>query len=127
MASLRLDADNDIDFSTGTAVWIGGARAPDTRLDAIAQHVRTRLQLFQGEWFLDDRVGVPWFQRILGRKGVRDVASQILRSVVAGTPGIVKVDRFDLSIDSDRHAEVSFSATADTGETIDLTVPLIVG
>lgn len=63
-------------------------------VDAIVQNMRIRLRFFLGEWFLDQRLGVPWIQRIfVASPDIRDV-DQILRRVILSTPGIASVDRF---------------------------------
>jgi hypothetical protein len=67
--------------------------------DSVLQRVWIRLRWFLGEWFLDQRLGVPWRERIL-IKGVdvRDV-KQILARVVEQTPGVASVVDFDCTID----------------------------
>lgn len=46
--------------------------------DRIAQELTVRLRWWLGEWFLDQRQGVPYLQRIL-RKGV---SAQTVRAIV---------------------------------------------
>jgi hypothetical protein len=121
VSTWKLASDGDLDLSSGTLQWIDG-------IDAIAQRVRTRLQFFRGEWFLDQRLGVPWFQVILGAKGGEQVAAQILRAVIEGTPGVDRVDELSLDLDgTTRTAAVAFRATTISGEAFQVDAPLIVG
>lgn len=67
---------------------IGGAIVED--LDAIAQRLRTRLQMFRGTWFLNKNAGVPYYKEILGKKGAKDPSriNAVLVEAILGTPGI---------------------------------------
>ena len=112
MSTFKLDADNDLDLSSGTFAWLTGA-------DAIAQNVMTRLRFFKDEWFLDTRLGVPFFQRILGVKNAEDDAAAIFRSVILSTPGVSVLDRLDVEVDRQtRNLTVSFEARSDDDDVI---------
>jgi hypothetical protein len=96
---------------------------------AVAQHIRQRLSFFLGEWFLDIRQGVPWFQVILNRAD-EATATAILRNVVGGTPGVLEVITFTAKLDrSTRRLSVSFVARTIDGDILTETdyVPLIPG
>lgn len=68
--------------------------------DAVLQRVWIRLRMFLGEWFLDQRIGVPWRERILIKGAdIRDVR-QILTRVVEGTPGVARVETFDCTLNA---------------------------
>jgi hypothetical protein len=66
--------------------------------DAIVQRVAFRWRFFLGEWFLDQRLGVPWYQRIL-KKGadLRDVR-QLLINVALQVPGVKSVNNFTIAL-----------------------------
>ena len=57
-------------------------------LDAIIQDVSTRLQFFLGEWFLNTKAGIPYFQKILGKHKPDGYVASLFRRVVLETPGI---------------------------------------
>lgn len=117
---IALDTFGDIDVSTGDLVLLD-----DT--DAIKQHLRIRLQFFLGEWFLDTRVGVPYFEQLLGQKPNDEVVRSIMRSVVLSTPGVTEMR--DLTIDYDgasRNLAVAFTAVTDTGAILEFDEELIV-
>jgi len=80
-------------------------------LDAIAQDCEIRLQFFLGEWYLDTRLGVPYFQKILGQKPRIQAVKGIFRDAILTTPGILNI--FELTIDyinTTRTLTVSFRA-----------------
>jgi hypothetical protein len=87
--------------------------------DAIAQHVRIRLQHFLGEWFLDEREGVPYFERILVANPDLVAIREAYRRTIAETPGIASVR--DIGLDFDRQTRtlrVTGSAVTTDGATI---------
>lgn len=54
----------------------------------VAQAISTRLKLWMGEWFLDNTVGTPWLQHILGRSSNPDA---YIRRAILGTQGVVSL------------------------------------
>ena len=77
---------------------------------AVAQAVLTRLRLFQGEWFLDTTLGMPWFQQVLGfnTQAARDAAIQ---NTILGTPGVNQIVSYTSTV-VDRKLQVE--CTIDT-------------
>ena len=107
---LQLDSDFDLDLVEGDLALIEG-------LDAIRQHVRQRLQLFLGEWFLDITVGVPYFQNVYVKNPNFIVVEALFRDRVLSTPGIDEVNSFDFDYDNNtRQLSVSFAATTINGD-----------
>jgi len=85
--------------------------------DAIAQRIRTRLLFFSGEWFLDKRLGIPYFDQILVKNPRLPVVNEIFRKAVKGVPGVASVSNVSTTI-TDRLARVGtvdFEATLDDG------------
>lgn len=84
----RLDENNDPVFGGGMNDYI-------TDADAVAQIIRTRLQLYRGEWWEDLNIGIPMWQSILGQMGPsKTVADRILSKCIASTPYVVRVVSF---------------------------------
>lgn len=50
----REDADGDYTFGSGDDTWL--INSPE----AVAQAVKTRFELWYGQWFLDTTEGTPW-------------------------------------------------------------------
>ena len=109
MADLKLSATHDLVFEDDELVLIEGR-------EAIAQDVLVRLQFFQGEWVLDIRLGMPYFQKILGKKPRLAAVKSIFRDAILGTPGITAVNDLDLSYTGvTRVLSVSFTAETTDG------------
>ena len=110
MADLKLDNTNDLAIEDDDLVIIDG-------IDAIAQDCEVRLNFFQGEWFLDTRLGVPYYQKILGTKPRLIAVKGILRKAILTTPGILSILDFELDFDaSTRRLSTSFRANTVKGE-----------
>lgn len=64
---------------------------------AVGQHVRQRLMTFVGEWFLDNRVGVPWLSRIMARKFDPELAESVVKAEILKTDGVREITAFSVS------------------------------
>jgi len=89
---LKLTTDGDLDFSTGDLILL-------EHPDDIAQHLRIRLRFFLGEWFLDQRIGIPYFEKILIKNPNEAVIRSIYRDVILTTPGVEALRSLELSYD----------------------------
>ncbi|CAD5276570.1 conserved hypothetical protein [Bosea sp. 62] len=102
----KLDENGDYSFGRGPVdFW---RDVPD----AVAQSVRTRLHLEQGEWYLDSQEGTPWRTQVLGKRteNTRDLMIQMR---VTETPGVNEL----VSYSSDLNRETrgfSVGLTIDT-------------
>jgi hypothetical protein len=122
MSDLKLDpVTHDLDLSTGDLQIVTG-------LDAIVQRLRIRYQFFLGEWFLDERQGIPFYQKILIKNPNFADVNSILREVATTTPGVAEVNRVDFDFDSaTREFTVDLWARSDDDEPIEVKLPFIVG
>lgn len=110
MADLKLDADGDLEIgSDGDLIIVTG-------IDAIAQHLRIRLQFFLGEWFLDTRLGIPYFEEVLRKSPDLNVVQSLLREAIDETPGVIAINSFELDYDGvTRSLSLDFRALTDEG------------
>ena len=117
-----------IDPTTSDIVHDGRSLVLVADLDAIAQSLRTRLAFFEGEWFIDETFGVPYFQSILGVKTPLPAVREIFRETIAGTVGVLDI----LSLALTPHAtqarayNLTFTCNTDLGE-LTLTVAAGIG
>lgn len=90
----------------------------------VRQNIETRYRFFLGEWFLDQREGVPWYRDVFGKNIDRELARSVLLQVLEQTPGVLAVDTFELTFDEqNRKIDLSFVAqTSDGPVNIDLTI-----
>lgn len=112
MADLALDNNLDLGLTGDRLSLVEGA-------DAIAQKVGIRLRFIRGEWFLDERIGLPYYTDVLVKNPDLTVVQSLFRRAIASTPGILEIVRFSLTVDAARRvARVEFQARADNGDTI---------
>lgn len=104
---LRLDAENDPIFYP---------QAELTNLDAVAQAILTRLNLFQGEWWENLNEGTPMFQEIISQRaspGGQQIMALALAQRVQGTPFVSGVTDMVVSFDPVKR-KFQFRCTAQT-------------
>lgn len=112
MRTLTLDpVTGDLSVEAGRLVVASGQ-------DAIRQKLQVRLRLWQGEWFADTSVGVPYLG-MLG-KATEAFAESQLRQAILTCPGVAALDRFSLTVDARRRATVSFAARTTSGEVVEV-------
>lgn len=80
--------------------------------ESVAQAVKTRLLLIQGEFFLDTSVGTPYNSRILGAGRVSTFSSAI-RQVILDTQGVTGITKYSAFFNAIIR-KASVSATIDT-------------
>ena len=88
----RLTPSGDYSFGHGPLDYLPESAA------AVAQRVRTRLDLWRGQWFADTSAGTPWETEILGKytTGTRDL---VLRSVILETAGVRSLLAYSSRVD----------------------------
>jgi hypothetical protein len=102
----KLDENGDYSFGRGPVdFW---RDVPD----AVAQSVRTRLHLEQGEWYLDSQEGTPWRTQVLGKRteNTRDLMIQMR---VTETPGVNELVSYSSDLNRDTR-DFSVGLTIDT-------------
>lgn len=108
MADIKLDINGDLDLSTGDLVIITG-------IEATAQRLRRKLKFFLSEWFLDTRLGIPYFESILVKNPQTNVILSIYRKAITTDEAVVSLSDLVLEYDGgNRSLSVTFHA-----ETID--------
>ncbi len=112
MITMGLNSDGDIDFVGGKATTLRDA-------DAVKQKLAQRFQFFQGEWFLDTSIGMPYYKSILIKNPDVSLLRQIFSNCILKCPGVARLDALDLTWDRDiRRLTVSFVAALESGEII---------
>lgn len=113
MRCFKLTADNDLALdNSGRLIPLDGA-------EAAAQILQCKFLLVLGEWFLDRRVGVPYFTRILTKNPDIGDIRRIFISVIRSEPTITEIS--ELTLDFDRSARTlafTLSVKHDSGATI---------
>lgn len=117
MSSIQLDETGDILVTDNRLTLTEG-------LEAIRQHLWVKLQIFLGEWFLDNEIGVPWFRDVLIKNPSFVVVQQVLKDQILTTQGVLELLEFDFELNTTtRVATLNFKARCDDG-IIDFTLPV---
>jgi len=107
----KLDENGDYSFGHQQADFL--IDSPE----AVAQAVKTRLELDVGEWFLDKTEGMPWSAEVLGERTVVTRDSAIQRRIL-GTQGVTQIDSYDSTLDPEtRKFSAAAEITTDYGST----------
>lgn len=87
MKGRRLDKNNDIYLEDGMVC------RNQTFRDTVKQRVKTTLQTFTGELFVDPRVGVAWYEKVLNQSILAiDLAKQEIKNVIENVDGVDSVE-----------------------------------
>ena len=113
MSDIQLNnLNNDIDLSSDSLRIVSGCKA-------IRQNIMIRLKFFLGEGVLDTRIGIPYFESILGKQENTSVISTMLKDAILTTAGVESILSFDLVVNrKTRISEVSFEASVSDGDII---------
>jgi hypothetical protein len=68
-----------------------------TGADAIAQRLTIRYRMWLGEWFLDERQGIPYIEKVFVKAPKLALIERLFRRVTTSTPGIQTVKSFDMA------------------------------
>ncbi|QIG74973.1 baseplate assembly protein W [Rhizobium phage RHph_I72] len=90
--------------------------------EAVGQHVRTRLMAYEGEWFLDSAVGLPWVRDILG--GLYDpiLAEAVIKAEILDTDGVTDISSFSVSFSRQTRGLSVFDIEVNTEYDIEVSV-----
>lgn len=102
----REDADGDYTFGSGDDTWL--INSPE----AVAQAVKTRFELWYGQWFLDTTEGTPWIQSVLGKQKP-ETYNLAIRKRILETRGVKSILSFNTTVNTTTR-RVQFFAEIDT-------------
>lgn len=80
--------------------------------ECVAQAIKTRLKLWQGEWFVDTTDGTPYATEVLGVRNSKDPNAAIKQRIL-GTPGVTAMTAYSSSYDGNTR-QLTVTATVDT-------------
>jgi hypothetical protein len=111
----KLDDNGDYVFGKGKGAFLKDSP------EAVAQAVKTRLGLFEGEWFLNIAAGTPYYTQILG-KGKMTKYDAAIKAVILGTQGVRFIISYASTVNRDSR-KLSINCTL---QTIYSTLPITV-
>jgi hypothetical protein len=89
----KLDKNGDFSFGHGAQDYFVDSS------EAVAQAIQTTLALFQGEWFLDSTVGVPWTTEVLGY-GTQGLYDTVIQRVILSVQGVDSIVNYSSFLDT---------------------------
>lgn len=108
-----------IDKTTGDIELINGELPLVTGTQEYEQFLTQKLRTFLGEWFMDIRLGLPYFQEIFVKRLNVETVNAVYRNEIINTPGILELQEFDLDLEKiSRKLTVSFRALSTEGEVV---------
>lgn len=109
MIDLMLNTQGDLDLSGNDLRWIDGAAR-------VKQQLQIKLQLWQGEWFLNTAFGTPYLERILGKQITVHGALAALKSSILAVNGVQDIQQFRYHVNRHtRELAVEFTVTTPYG------------
>lgn len=106
---------------------LGSARLTDNMIEEVGQRLRTSLQHFLGEWFLDETLGLAYFRDVLIRNPNMAVVKALFQDAITSDAGVEQLVRLDLSLNSEtRVLSVTFEAVLNSGELLSAAVVNVV-
>ncbi|AUU90278.1 hypothetical protein C2U55_14920 [Enterobacteriaceae bacterium ENNIH3] len=102
----REDDNGDYTFGQGDDTWL--INSPE----AVAQAIKTRFELWYGQWFLDTTEGTPWIQSVLGKQRP-EVYNLAIRQRILDTAGVNSITAFGTTVNTSTR-RVTFTATVET-------------
>ncbi len=91
---LKLDkTTGDLDDTNNELALVDG-------IESVEQDWRVRMQAIRGEWFLDTRVGIPYFEYVLVKNPINALLRSVFHQASLDTPGIKEITGFTLQLNS---------------------------
>jgi hypothetical protein len=107
----KLTSNYDYSFGQGANDFLVNSPA------AVAQIIETSLNLFLGEWYLNQTLGMPWLEGVIGKysQGTADLTVQ---TYILGVLDVVDIEKYT-STNTQSTRNYSATAVVDTsfGET----------
>jgi hypothetical protein len=101
----KLTSSGDFTFGTSADYYVNNP-------EAVAQAVKTRLELWEGEWFLDVTEGTPYATEVLGEH-TQLLYDMAIRNRILGTQGVIGIEDYASDLNRETRA-LSIRATIST-------------
>jgi hypothetical protein len=90
---IKLGTDGDLDITNNQLTLVEGQ-------EYIAQSWRIRLLTIHGEWFLDQRIGIPYFEYILVKNPNESLVRSLFRQATYSVSGIKEILGIEYDLDN---------------------------
>lgn len=83
------------------------------------QRLQIKLRTFYGEYFLDNSIGVPYFDKVLIKNPDADLITDLIKKEINSEPNVNKITAFTNNYDSStRTLIITFTAELVDGSTL---------
>lgn len=107
--------DLKLDPFTHDLVFVNGETpVTNTDFEVVAQRLKIRLLTFQGEYIFNILFGVPYFQRILGKKVRKTDVDTIFQQQILLEEGVVEILEFSSTLENGTY-NLKFKVKNDKG------------
>ena len=106
---IKLDEDGDISLVNGDA------QTTSIGAEDLAQRLRIRLNTFQGEWFMDNTLGIDWWNRVMGKNRSKMAVDALIQDAILKEPDALQIVSYTSSISADRKFSCSFRVRTEDG------------
>ncbi len=106
---IKLDEDGDISLVSGDT------QTTSIGAEDLAQRLRIRLNTFQGEWFMDNTLGIDWWNRVMGKNRSKMAVDALIQDSILKEPDALQIVSYTSSISADRKFSCSFRVRTEDG------------
>lgn len=89
----ELDKNHDWTFGRGKSNYL-------SKSEAIAQSVKTKLLSLKGDWFLNRKDGIPWFDYLDKNPNTQSLEMECKRRILS-VKGVEEITFFDIQLNSE--------------------------
>lgn len=94
-------------------------RLSDTSSEALAQKLRLRLSMVQGEYFLDTTIGIPYTTRVLVKAPDKVIIDAYFKREILRTAGVAEIKSYSSVYNaSARSLQISFTVIDSSGDEV---------
>jgi hypothetical protein len=116
MTVYRIIPAGDIELSARSPITGKRRVVMNTGPRYVRQKIASRLRFFLGEWFLDTRLGVPYYRDVLIANADLSIVRSIFREVILSVPEVASLDKLTLAFDTEARAlAIEFDASLVAG------------
>lgn len=119
---LMVDKDNNSPHFGDMVFLNGDTPATDNFTESVAQRVFILLRTFETEWWLNTTTGIPYLQRILGKKANKTTVDRIIQQKVLAEEGVSSIERYTSTLGGDRVYSANMVIRTTQGTTFTATV-----
>ena len=91
---LMLDSNSDLAIENGDLQLTDGKQT-------LEQRIKRALLTFKGEWFLDEDIGIPYFQEILGQKNSIEAIKAIFVDAILKIEGVQELKDLKIKLNNE--------------------------